>query len=399
MISITLRPGRERPVLQRHPWIFSGAVASVHGAPADGDSIDVLASNGEWCARGFWNSRSQIRVRACCWDPDQPLDDRWLQSTIERAVQSRSLLMPAGAGACRLVFSEADHLPGLIVDRYSDYLVIQLLTRAMERRADAIIAGLNHLLAPQGIYERSDAEVREKEGMAPAEGLRSGATPPPQLWLQSVTLPGTAAATPPLVADLRAGQKTGFYLDQAVNRMRVAAYSSGADMLDGFAYSGGFAACAAQAGAARITLIDTSAVALAMARTNLANTTIAAEYVVDDVFQALRRYRNEGRRFDLIVLDPPKFAHSQAQIERAARGYKDINLQALQILQPGGILATFSCSGLVSAEFFQKIVFGAASDAQRDVHIVERLTQSPDHPVLLSFPESEYLKGFICRVW
>jgi 23S rRNA (cytosine1962-C5)-methyltransferase len=214
-------------------------------------------------------------------------------------------------------------------------------------------------------------------------------------------MPGLASEPPVLLVDLQGGQKTGHYLDQALNRARVAAYSAGARVLDCFCYSGGFSLYAALAGATELTLIDSSATALALAQANLdlIGAQQPTELVADNVFQVLRRYRAEERRFDLIVLDPPKFAHTQAQIERAARAYKDINLLAMQLLAPGGILASFSCSGLVSADLFQKIVFGAALDARREVQIVERLGQSPDHPVLLTFPEGEYLKGLICRVW
>jgi 23S rRNA (cytosine1962-C5)-methyltransferase len=401
MATVTLRPGRERPVIHRHPWVFSGAIDAVRGNPAAGEAVDVLAPSGDWLARGLWSGSSQIRVRLCSWDPNQPLDDDWLRTAIARALAGRVGLADGADGACRLVFSESDGLPGLIVDRYGAYLVMQLLTQGMATRADAVVAALADLLAPRGIYERSDAEVREKEGLPAAEGLRWGEPPPERIALRSATLPGTAGSPPLLLAELELGQKTGFYLDQAANRARVAAYCPGGELLDCFSYSGGFATYAAQAGAAQLTLIDSSAPALELARQNMALNGLAtpAEYVEGDVFKVLRLYRAEGRRFDAIVLDPPKFAHSQPQIDRAARGYKDINLLAMQLLRPGGVLATFSCSGLVSPDLFQKIVFGASADARRDVQVIERLTQSPDHPVLLTFPESEYLKGFVCRVW
>jgi 23S rRNA (cytosine1962-C5)-methyltransferase len=401
MASITLRPGRERPLRQRHPWVFSGAVGVVHGSPEPGEAVDILAPGGEWLARGFYSGSSQIRVRAATWDVEQPLDETWLRATIGRAVAGRAGLADADDGTCRLVFSESDGLPGLIVDRYGPYLVAQLLTQAMAVRAQAVAAILAELLAPRGIYERSDAEVREKEGLAPHEGVIWGEAPPERLTLRPLTLPGMAGDAPPMVVDLRGGQKTGHYLDQAANRARVAAYCRGAEVLDCFCYSGGFAVYAARAGASALTLVDSSADALQMARANLelGAPGAAAELVEGDVFRILRQYRAEGRSFDAIILDPPKFAHSQPQVERAARGYKDINLLAMQLLRPGGTLATFSCSGLVSADLFQKIVFGAAVDARRTVQIVERLAQGPDHPVLLTFPESEYLKGLLCRVW
>jgi 23S rRNA (cytosine1962-C5)-methyltransferase len=401
MASVTLKPGRERPLQQRHPWVFSGAVHSARGAPADGDAVDVFGPGGDWLARGFYSGGSQIRVRAATWDAEQPLDGAWLRAAIDRAVQGRAALATSDDLAYRLVFSEADGLPGLIVDRYGPYLVVQLLTQGMAARAPQVAAILAERLAPRGIYERSDADVREKEGLPAREGVLWGEAPPAALYLRPAALPGVPAEQPSLIVDLQGGQKTGFYLDQAANRARVAAYCAGAEVLDCFCYSGAFSVYAARAGAAALTLVDASADALALARANLdlSAPAVPTELVEGDVFRVLRQYRAEGRRFDVVVLDPPKFAHSQAQVERAARGYKDINLLAMQLLRPGGALATFSCSGLVSADLFQKIVFGAAVDARRDAQIVERLAQSPDHPVLLTFPESDYLKGLICRVW
>ncbi|MFQ3663317.1 MAG: class I SAM-dependent methyltransferase [Chloroflexaceae bacterium] len=401
MVQIVLKTGRERPIQQRHPWVFSGAIDTVRGNPVDGAVVDVLGSDGAWLARGFWSSRSQIRLRVATWDAAQPLDDHWLREAIARAVCARAGLFSDDETACRLVFSEADGLPGLIVDRYGQYLAIQLLTRGMAARADAVVATLVALLQPRGIYQRSDPEICEKEGLLAHEGQRWGEAPPERLILRPITLPGICGERPPLLADLRGGQKTGFYLDQAINRARVGAYCRGAEVLDGFAYTGGFSVYAARAGAAALTLIDSSGPALALARANLDlnGPATPTELIEGDVFRVLRQYRAAGRRFDVIILDPPKFAHSQAQVERASRGYKDVNLLALQLLRPGGLLATFSCSGLVSADLFQKIVFGAALDARRDAQIVERFAQAPDHPVLLSFPESEYLKGLLCRVW
>jgi 23S rRNA (cytosine1962-C5)-methyltransferase len=399
MARIILRPGRERPVLQHHPGVFSGAIGAVRGDPGPGDVVDVFAASGEWLARGFWSGSSQIRTRLASWDADQPLDDAWLRAALARAIAGRAAFYTPGSGACRLVFAESDGLPGLIVDAYGPFLVIQLLTQGMAIRREAVVAALADLLTPAGIYERSDADVLEKEGLPPAEGVRWGAPPPDQLPL-TAALPADRPR-PAMLADLRRGQKTGFYLDQALNRVRVAAYSRHAEVLDAFCYSGGFTLAAAQAGAARITAVDSSRPALDLLRANLAlrDNPPPVAVVEGDVFQVLRAYRQEERRFDLIVLDPPKFAHSQAQVDRAARGYKDLNLLACQLLRPGGTLATFSCSGLVSSDLFQKIVFGAALDARRDAQIVERLGHAPDHPVLLSFPEGEYLKGLVCRVW
>ena len=394
MATVFLNPGKERPVQQRHPWVFSGAVARVQGYVGRGDVVDVVGAAGEWLARGTWSSGSQIRARLFTWRADEPLDDDLLRRRLERAIATRRWLgYAAEDAACRLVYAESDGLPGLIVDRYAGYLSVQLLTQGMAVRAEAIAGLLAELVGPRGIYERSDPEMREKEGLPPGEGLLWGAEPDePIVTVQ----PGGLR----FAADLRGGQKTGAYLDQAANRLRVAAYCAGAEVLDCFCYTGGFAVAAARAGARRVSAVDTSAPALEMLRANLALNDLdqSVEAIEGDVFKLLRQYRYEGRQFDVVILDPPKFAHAQNQVERAARGYKDINLIAMQILRPGGVLATFSCSGLVSADLFQKIVFGAALDAGRDVQVVERLTQSPDHPVLLTFPEGEYLKGLICRV-
>ncbi len=396
MATVTLNPGKEKPVLQRHPWIFSGAIASMKGHVNRGDAVDVCDSRGEWLARGTWSSGSQIRVRLFTWNPDEALDTALLRNRLERAIAARSMLLASdhtGSDSTRLVFAESDGLPGLIVDRYGDYLVVQFLTQGIAARADTIVELLADIVQPRGIYERSDADVREKEDLPVSEGTRWGEEPPEQLRIQQH---GFSFYT-----SLKSGQKTGFFLDQARNRQRVAAYCAGKQVLDCFCYSGGFTLYAAHAGSEHITSVDSSAAAIETLQANLALNSGGSlvEPEIADVFQKLRQYRHEHRQFDVVILDPPKFAHANNQIERATRGYKDINLIAMQILRPGGVLATFSCSGLVSTDLFQKVVFGAAVDARRDVQIIERLTQAPDHPVLLTFPEGEYLKGLICRVW
>ncbi|HMO57839.1 MAG TPA: class I SAM-dependent methyltransferase [Roseiflexaceae bacterium] len=393
MATVFLAAGKERPVQQRHPWIFSGAVRRVQGYVGRGDVVDVCDAQGEWLARGTWSSGSQIRVRLFTWEADEPLDPALIRQRLLRAIDGRMRLgLNNPAGACRLVFAESDGLPGLIVDRYGGFLVVQFLTQGMAVRADAIVALLAELVQPLGIYERGDADVREKEGLPRDDGVRWGQAPPPQLTI--------VEGARRLLVDLCGGQKTGSYLDQAQNRDRVAAYCRGAEVLDCFCYTGGFTIAAAT-DAATVEAVDSSASALAMLGDNLAQNQHTAQVaaVEGDVFKMLRQYRHEGRSFDVVILDPPKFAHSHGQIERAARGYKDINLIAMQILRPGGVLASFSCSGLIGPDLFQKILFGAAVDARRDVQILERLTQAADHPLLLTFPEGEYLKGLICRVW
>ncbi len=390
---LTLKPGRERSVVQRHPWLFESAIGNLSAQPPDGAVVDVRGSDGTWLARGTWSGKSQIRVRLWTWNVEEHIDAGLIQQRIATAIAGRqAIAADPRTTAYRLVFSESDGLPGVIADRYGDFVVVQLSTVGAALRAQPIVEALVAQLAPRGIYERSDAEVRAKEGLEQAERL---------LWGEGVDGPIDILENGQRYSiDLVGGHKTGAYLDQRTNRRRVAAYCAGADVLSCFSYTGGFELEAAAAGAQHITAIDSSAEVLALAAENAHRNgvTTPIEHVTGNVFGELRRFRAEGRTFDVIVLDPPKFVHSRNQIDRATRGYKDINLLAMQLLRPGGILATFSCSGLVSADLFQKVVFGAAVDAKRDVQILERLTQAPDHPVLLTFPEAEYLKGLLCRV-
>lgn len=392
--TVILKPGKEKPVLQKHPWVFSGAIARVEGNPADGDTVLVVDGRGHALARGGYNSRSQIRVRIWTWNLDEIVDAGFFAERLRKSWERREPLRAANhTTAYRIVNAESDLLPGLVVDRYGEFVAVQFLTLAVERWRNEIVDALVQLLHPAGIYERSDVDVRHKEGLRPSAGPIWGEEPPDTVQILEHGRK--------FLVDIKRGQKTGFYLDQRENRRRVAQYATDRDMLNCFCYTGGFSVYAGAAGALRIVNVDTSRDALALAKRNMALNGLAMtddEYVEGDVFQVLRAYRDQGRTFDLVVLDPPKFATSQAQVQAATRGYKDINLLAMQILRPGGILATFSCSGLVSPDLFQKVVFGASVDAGRDVQILEKLTQADDHPILLSFPESEYLKGFICRV-
>jgi 23S rRNA (cytosine1962-C5)-methyltransferase len=388
--TVVLKRGREKPVRNRHPWIFSGAIARLEGEAEDGDLVRVVDSREGYLATGYLNRRSQIAVRLLTWDAQQEVDGLFWRQRLERAIGARGPRAPERG--TRLVYAESDRLPGLVVDAYGPWLVMQCLTLGMARRRDEMVSLLAELVEPAGIYARDDAEVRLQEGLPLETGLLWGAAPPERIEI------GEHGHR--FLVDVRQGHKTGFYLDQSENRRRTAAYCAAAEVLNAFAYSGAFGVYAAAAGARAVTNVDSSAQALALAADNVAlNGLWPQEMVVDDVFQVLRRYRDEGRRFDLIVLDPPKFASSQAEVMAATRGYKDINLLALQLLRAGGFLVTFSCSGRVSADLFQKVVFGASVDAGRHVQILEWLAQAPDHPVLLTFPESAYLKGLLCRVW
>ena len=414
--SLQLKPGRDKPVHNHHPWVFSGAVGRLHGDPQPGDLVAITDEHGHALATATFNPRSQIVARILSWDPAEPIDDAFWGRRLERAIAARAalglsaddaLISPAPLLPCspapaspttayRLVNAESDGLPGLVVDRYGDTLVMQCLTLGIDRRKTMLAEQLAGLLRPAGILERSDVDVRGKEGLRLLVEPRHGQPPSPEMTIHEN---GHA-----FLVDVWRGHKTGFYLDQRDNRAAVGrpVLLAGREVLNVFAYTGAFGVYAAAAGAARITQVDSSAPALEAAERNMALNGFDRpddELIAGDAFEVLRYYRETGRQFDVVVLDPPKFAHSQGQVERACRGYKDLNWLALRLLRPGGLLATFSCSGLVSADLFQKVVFGAAVDAGRDVQIVQPLGQAADHPVLLSFPESAYLKGLLGRVW
>jgi 23S rRNA (cytosine1962-C5)-methyltransferase len=391
---VILKKGRTKPVNQRHPWIYSGAVDRVEGDPADGDVVDVRDAGNNWLARGYINQQSQIVVRLLTWHQDEAIAGAFWRNRLARAVAARKPLVDdESTNAYRLVHAESDYLPGLIVDQYADWLVVQFLTLGIERWRDEIVDGLTSLVSARGICERSDADVRVKEGLERRAGMLRGEQPPKEI---EILENGHR-----FVVDLCEGHKTGFYLDQRENRARLSAFSQGAEVLDAFAYTGGFSVYAAAGEAKQITLVDGSAPSLALAQRNLAINAlegIEVELVEGNVFSVLRGYRAQNRRFDVIVLDPPKFAPSAREVEKASRAYKDVNLLAFQLLRSGGVLFTFSCSGAVTADLFRKIVFGSALDAERDAQVLGHLTQGSDHPVALTFPEGAYLKGLICRV-
>jgi 23S rRNA (cytosine1962-C5)-methyltransferase len=389
---VRLLAGRERSVLNRHPWIFSGAIAGVDGAPAVGGAVEVLASDGRWLARGTWSAKSQIRVRIWTWVQAEPIDAALIGSRIGRAIAHRRRMLGSSADACRLVYSEADGLPGLIADRYGDWVVVQVSTAGMQARLDAVIDAIRDEVAPRGILERSEDDSLKREGLKPRRGMLWGDEPAAEVEVVDGEVRW--------LVDLVDGQKTGGYLDQQENHRRVAAYADGREFLSCFSYVGGFELHAARSGAISVLGIDSSAPALALAERNRLRNGIETpiEWRRANVFEALRELGHEGKRFDAVILDPPKLVPTRANLERGLRAYKDLNLHALRLLRPDGILATFSCSGHVDRDLFQKVVFGAAINAGRDVQIVDRLGQPPDHPVLLNFPESDYMKGLVCRV-
>jgi 23S rRNA (cytosine1962-C5)-methyltransferase len=393
--QVILKPGREKSVNNRHPWIFSGAINRVEGKPANGDAVDVWNSRARFVARGIYNEKSQIQVRLLTWNPNDTIDEDFWRRRIRRAVAGRqALLETPDTDSFRLVYSEADGVPGFIADKYGTWVVVQFLSLAAERYRQEILDALIDYVEPQGIYERSEGEGREKEGLVEVTGPIWGEVPPDVI---EIVENGHT-----FLVDIKLGQKTGFFLDQRENRQRVAKYFPNKEILNAFAYTGAFAVYAAHAGAKRILNVDTSERALQMAERNMRRNGFGDRedvYAVADVFEIMRAYRDNNWKFDVVILDPPKLAHSQRQVDQAAQGYKDINLLGMKLLKPSGILISFSCSGVVSADLFQKILFGAAVDAGRHVQIIEWLNQSSDHPVLLTYPESAYLKGLVCRVW
>ena len=396
MAEVTLKAGREKSVLRRHPWIYSGAIQRVSGEPDLGGTVLIRSAAGQALAQGAYSPNSNIRVRIWTWDPDEAIDEDFFHRRLARAISTREMLsentgwLERPTGAMRLVHGESDGLPGLIVDRYGDTLVFQCLSAGIERWRDVILGALQELTGISTVYERSDVDVRELEGLPSRMGLVRGTEPPPRLQILENGLS--------FWVDIRQGHKTGFYLDQRANRKRVREWARERDVLDCFCYTGGFTLNALAGGARTVTAVDTSAEAISTGRAQVELNGFPSErvtWIEADVFQSLRKLRDSSSSFDLIILDPPKFAPTTAQVERASRGYKDINLLAFKLLRPGGVLATFSCSGGVSEELFQQIVFSAALDAGADAQILERLHQDADHPVALNFPEGAYLKGFI----
>jgi len=390
--ALRLKPGRDKSLRQRHPWIFSGAIADMDGDPEPGGTVDIVSADGAFVARAAYSPASQIRARVWTFDAREDIDAAFFARRLARAVAARAPMLDARHTGCRIVHGESDGLPGIVVDRYADTIVLQLSSAGGERWRDAIVAALAETTGVGCVYERSDAEVRALEGLAPRTGIVSGRLPDAVTFLEDGI---------DYRVDVVGGQKTGFYLDQRDSRTAVRALAAGREMLNVFAYSGGFALAALAGGAVRVLSLDSSADALALARENLGRNprlpAERAEWREADAFAELRKLRDRGAGFDLVVLDPPKFAPTAAHAERAARAYKDVNLWALKLLRPGGLLATFSCSGGIDADLFRKIVAGAALDAGAEASVIGRFGASADHPVALAFPEGEYLKGLLIR--
>ena len=390
--ALRLKPGRDKSLRERHPWVFSGAIAAVEGKPESGDTVDIHRDDGAFVARAAYSPSSQIRARVWTFDARESVDAAFFARRVARSVAARAPMLDASHSGCRLIHGESDGLAGVIADRYGDTVVLQLSAAGADRWRDEVVAALAAATSAVCVYERSDADVRNLEGLAPRTGLAFGAMSDDVRLIEDGLV---------YRVDIVAGQKTGFYLDQRNSRAAVRALAAGRETLNVFCYTGGFSLAALAGGATRVLSIDSSADALALGRENVAlNAALdasRAEWQDADAFSALRTLRDKAAAFDLVVLDPPKFAPTMAHAERASRAYKDVNLLALKLMRPGGLLATFSCSGGIDASLFRKIVAGAAQDAGADAVVVGRFGASADHPVALAFPEGEYLKGLLVR--
>jgi 23S rRNA (cytosine1962-C5)-methyltransferase len=399
MNIVTLKPSKEKSLLRRHPWVYANAIDRVDGKPDVGATVLVRAHDGRFLARAAWSPHSQIRARVWSFDETEPIDHAFFKRRVQRALAHRQAMV-RDTSAVRLIFGEADGLPGLIVDYYiaddetaRGQLVCQFMAAGVEAWKDAIVTALTGATGCPNVYERSDVSIRDKEGLEPITGVMAGDAPPETLIASENGVR--------YHVDVRNGHKTGFYVDQRDNRALVQQFAHDRDVLNCFCYTGGFSLAALKGGAKRVVSIDSSGEALALAQQNvIANGFDAARatWLDADAFKTLRRLADDGERFDLIVLDPPKFAPSREHVDRAARAYKDINLSGFKLLRPGGLLFTYSCSGAIDADLFQKIVAGAAADARVDARILKRLGAGVDHPLLTAFPEGEYLKGLLLQI-
>ena len=387
---IRLKPGREKSVHRRHPWVFSGAVESEVDANQPGQTVRVESSSGKFLGFAAWSPESQIRLRFWSFNEQDQIDENFIYFRLKKALSYRSSSNLA-SNAQRLINGEADGLPGLIVDQYNQVLVLQILSVGVEHWKKVLIRQLVDLTGLECVFERSDAEVRRLEGLERQCGLILGKLPP-NLLIQEHGIE--------YYIDVENGQKTGFYLDQRANRAKIQEISNYKEILNCFCYTGGFSLNALCGGAKFVTSIDSSGQALQMAKLNTKINGLPAaktEWIEADVFKSLRKFRDQGRNFDLIILDPPKFAPTKQHVEKASRAYKDINLLAMKLLNAGGLLASFSCSSAMSAELFKKILASSAEDVRQDFSILDTFSADQDHPQLLSFPEGEYLKGLLLQ--
>lgn len=386
--SLHLKADRDRSMKRGHPWILSGAVAKVDGDPQPGDTVRIIAANGTELATASYSPFSALRARVWSFDPSVEITAGFIAETINKAVAQRTA-DPELTHTCRLIFGDADGLPGLTVDRYGEVAVMEINSVGIERWRDAVVSTLMKVEGITCVYERSEGADREREGLTPRNGLAAGVLP-----AKIYAIEGNEK----YIVNVEDGHKTGFYIDQRDSRKLVASLAPGLRVLNVFGYTGSFGIVAAKNGAASVTTVESSGPALELAKQNAElNGVDVGEVIEGDAFEVLRRMRDRRAEFDLIILDPPKYSASAKHIERATRKYKDINLVGIKLLAPGGKLMTFSCSQTMDADLFQKVVAGAAVDAKRDLRIIRRLGQPVDHPVHLHFPESEYLKGLLLQ--
>ncbi len=394
MHSVKLKKGKEKAVRQLHPWVFSGAIDQIKGKPENGDIIRITDSNNDFLAYGFFNSKSRVAVRLLEWNLETEINESWWRRKIKIAVKHRDELNTEDTNTYRLIFSEADFLPGLIVDRYADFLSVQILTSGIENIKHIILDELQQLLSPKGIFDRSDASARAHEGMeASSGGILLGTEPPEFVGVKENGIF--------YQVNIAEGQKSGFYCDQRDNRKWVADHVKGKKVLDCFSYSGGFSLNAMAKGAKEVISVDSSALALDTLKRNMELNNfnnIPHRLIQSDVNKQLRAFREVNEKFDVIILDPPKYAPSRSALTKASRAYKDLNRMAMLLLDEGGLLATYSCSGAVDISMFKQIIAWAALDAGKEVQFIQQFSQPADHPVRSSFPEGEYLKGLLCRV-
>jgi len=394
MVDVILKKGKEKAVLQRHPWLFSGAIEKVKGKPANGDIVKLLNDKGEFMAYGFYNDQSRVALRLLEWDANVEINEDWFRKKVAVAVNSRSNILEDGTtNTCRLIFSEADYLPGLIVDKYADYLAVQVLTSGIENVLPVIIDELQKLLKPEGIFDKSDASSRAHEGLGTINQVLAGKQPPE---IVEVIENGIRYGI-----NIAEGQKSGFYCDQRDNRHIVALHSKGKKVLDCFSYTGGFTLNSLKNGATSVTSVDSSALAIETLNQNIKLNQLdpaTQTSIQSDVNKQLRALRENGEKFDIVVLDPPKYAPSRSALNKASRAYKDLNRMGMLLLNSGGLLATFSCSGAMDIDTFKQVLAWAALDAGKEVQFIYQFCQPEDHPVRASFPEGEYLKGLLCRV-
>jgi 23S rRNA (cytosine1962-C5)-methyltransferase len=389
MPRVYLKQGRDRPVRNGHPWIFSGAIEVIEGDPGAAGIADVFDSEKHWIARGLFSPRSQIRVRVLTWEKEE-VDRDFFTRRLSQALSIREKLLREVTNAYRIVNGEGDFLPGLIVDRYNEFLVCQFFTAGMDFFKPLIIDSLSSLLTVKGVFEKSEGRVRDEEGIEPSVGVLAGEPPPETISIEENGFK--------FVVDVQRGQKTGFFLDQRDNRAFLTTISREKKILNCFAYSGAFSVYALAGGAKEIVSLDSSRPALDLAERNLALNGFeigGSELLKGDAFTYLKEC---DTAFEMIILDPPSLARKRGDVGAATGGYKFLNLHALRHVRPGGFLITFSCSQHLSIDLFQKVVFGAAVDAGRRVTILKRLGQPIDHPVSLHHPEGEYLKGLVLRV-